>query len=55
MQHFVKAGDSAAQPLMVPVAAELVEAPASSVLPNAAFFVPAPAEHAPPGILSLRI
>jgi len=55
MQHFVKAGDSAAQPLMVPVAAELAEAPASSVLPNAAFFVPAPAEHAPPGILSLRI
>jgi predicted amidophosphoribosyltransferase len=55
MQHFVKAGDSAAQPLMVPVAAELVEAPASSVLANADLIVPAPAEHAPPGILSLRI
>jgi hypothetical protein len=55
MQHFVKAGDSAAQPLMVPVAAERVEAPASLVLPNAGFIVPAPAEHAPPGILSLRV
>jgi hypothetical protein len=55
LQHFVKAGDSGAQPLMVPVAAEIAEAPASVVLPNAPFTVAAPAEHAPPGIFSLRI
>ena len=55
MQHFVKAGDSGAQPLMVPVAADIVEAPASVVLANAPFTVPAPAEHVPPGIFSLRI
>jgi len=40
---------------MVPVAAEIAEAPASVVLPNAPFTVAAPAEHAPPGIFSLRI
>ena len=54
MQHFVKA-DSGAQPTIVPVVAELVASPASIVLPNAPFTVPAAAEHAPPGILSLRI
>ena len=54
MQHFVKA-DSAAQPVILPVVAELTEAPASTVLPNAPFAVPIAAEHAPPGILSLRI
>jgi hypothetical protein len=55
LQHFVRAGDSGAQPIVAPVAAEFVEAPASSVPANAAFMVPARAEHAPPGILSLRI
>jgi hypothetical protein len=54
MQHFVKA-DNGAQPPMVPVAAELIESPALIVLPNAPFTVPVPAEHAPPGIVSLRI
>jgi hypothetical protein len=37
------------------VAAEIVEAPASVVLPNAPFTVATFAEHAPPGIFSLRI
>jgi hypothetical protein len=37
------------------VAADIVEAPASVVLANAPFTVPAPAEHVPPGIFSLRI
>jgi hypothetical protein len=55
MRHFVKAGDSGAQPLMAPVAAGFAEAPASIVLPDAPFIVPAPAEHAPPGILPLRV
>ena len=54
MQHFVKA-DGGAQPVILRVAAELIEAPASIALPNAPFIVPAPAEHAPPGIVSLRI
>jgi hypothetical protein len=54
MQHFVKA-DSGAQPVILPVVAELIESPALIALPNAPFTVPAPAEHAPPGILSLRI
>jgi hypothetical protein len=54
MQHFVKAG-SAAQPIIVPVDAELIEAPAPVALPNAPFTVPSAAEHAPPGIFSLRI
>jgi len=54
MQHFVKA-DSGAQPVILPVAAELIEAPAPFVLPNAPVIIPAAAEHAPPGILSLRI
>jgi hypothetical protein len=54
MQHFVKA-DSGAQPDILPVAAELIESPVLIVLPNAPFTVPAAAEHAPPGIISLRI
>jgi hypothetical protein len=55
MQHFVKAGDNGAQPSILPVVAELIEAPALIVLPNTPFIPPAPAEHAPPGIVSLRI
>jgi hypothetical protein len=54
MQHFVKA-DSGAQPVILPVADDLIETPALIVLPNGPFTVPAAAEHAPPGILSLRI
>jgi hypothetical protein len=55
MQHFVKAGDNGAQPSILPVVAALIEAPALIVLPNTPFIPPAPAEHAPPGIVSLRI
>lgn len=54
MQHFVKA-ESGGQPFIPPAAAELIEAPASIVLPNAALSVPAVAGDAPPGALSLRI
>jgi hypothetical protein len=54
IQHFVKA-DNGAQPSILPVVAELVESPAPIVLPNAPFLVPALADHAPPGIVSLRI
>jgi hypothetical protein len=55
LRHFVKAADSGAQPLVVPVAAGLAEVPAPIVLPGATFIVPAPAEHAPPGTLPLRV
>ena len=54
MQHFVKA-DGGAQPVVLPVVAELIGPPTSMVLAKAPFRVPAPAEHGPPGILSLRI
>ena len=54
MQHFVKA-DSGARPVILPADAELIESPALIVLPNTPFTVPIAAEHAPPGILSLRI
>jgi hypothetical protein len=55
VQHFVKAGDSGAQPLMAPVAAGIVEVPASAVVSSAPVLVPTFAEHAPPGVFSLRI
>jgi hypothetical protein len=55
LQHFVKAGDNGAQPPILPVVAELIEAPAPTVHLNTPFIVAAPAEHAPPGIVSLRI
>jgi hypothetical protein len=55
MQHFVRAEDNSTQPSVLPVAAELIEAPGAVVLSNAPFTVPIAAEHAPPGILSLRI
>jgi hypothetical protein len=54
IQHFVRA-DSGARPVILAIDAELIEAPAPVVLPNAPFTVPMAAEHAPPGILSLRI
>lgn len=54
MRHFVKA-HSGVQPPVLPVAVALMEAPASTVFAGAPFAVPAPAEHAPPGMLSLRI
>ena len=54
MQHFVK-GDSGAQPVILAVTAELIKSPSLIVLPNTPLIVPAPAEHAPPGIVSLRI
>jgi hypothetical protein len=55
MQHFVKAGDHAAQPLIVPTAAGLIAAPTLIAQPNASSPVPSPSGHAPPGVLSLRI
>jgi hypothetical protein len=55
MQHFVKADANGAQPPIIPVVAKLIESPTSFVLSDAFLTVPIPTEHAPPGILSLRI
>src|ERR1035441_5890671 len=52
MQHFVKAGDNGAQPSILPVVAELIEAPALIVLPNTPLIPPPPPPPAPPRLAS---